>query len=57
MWPEAYRILMLCAFMAPCMLRKAYWEEIRASPRMHQITEVLSIQSQMRRLLSSGGVP
>jgi hypothetical protein len=46
---------MLCASMALCMLRKAYWEEIGASPRMHRITEVLFIQSQMRRLLSLGG--
>ena len=55
MWPGAYRILMLCASMAPCMLRKAYWKEIGASPHIYRITEVLFIQSQIRRLFSLGG--
>jgi hypothetical protein len=54
-WPEAYRILMLCASIAFCMLRKAYWKEIGASSCMYRITEVLFIQSQIRRLLSLGG--
>jgi hypothetical protein len=48
-------MLILCASIAPCMLRKAYWKEIRASFCIHQITKVLFIQSQIRRLLSSEG--